>query len=135
MSSDFASLTVRQNKRREIAIAAHVAIAPEHSAKVRLTPGATTRAGWFDATLVDASEGGLGLVTEVFVPRGCLIDVDIRNPINQDETLLKARLRVKRLQMIDRRPGYLAGGVFDDKSDDFNARLSGFLSQIDGDAA
>lgn len=135
MSSDFASLTVRQNRRREIAVAAHIAIAKEHAEIVRLAPGATTRAGWFDATVVDASEGGLGFVSELFVPRGCLVQVDVRNPLNTDESLLVATMRIKRVLMIDRRPGYLVGGIFTDNNDDFQTRLSGFLAAIDGPAA
>ena len=114
----------------------HVAVAPEHEAIVRLTPGAATRTGWFDATVVDASESGLGFVGELFVPRGCLVRIDIRNPLNTDESLLKTRLCIKRVQMIDRRPGYLVGGVFDDDSEEFTTRLTGFLATIDGvDAA
>jgi hypothetical protein len=132
MSSEFASLTVRQNRRREIAIAAHIAVTKEHAEIVRLAPGAATRAGWFDATVVDASEGGLGFVSELFVPRGCMVKVDIRNPLNTDESLLVAGMRIKRVQMIDRRPGYLIGGVFESNTDDFHARLTGFLASIDG---
>jgi len=132
MSSDFASLTVRQNRRREIAVAAHVAVSPEHESIVRLSPGVATRGGWFDTTVVDASEGGLGFVSELFVPRGCLVRVDIRNPLNTDESLLVARMRIKRVLMVDRRPGYLVGGIFEDDTDDFPTRLTGFLSIIDG---
>ena len=132
MSSEFASLTVRQNRRREIAIAAHITVAKEHAQIVRLAPGSATRAGWFDGTIVDASEGGLGVVSELCVPRGCLVCVDIRNPIKTDDTLLTAVMRIKRVLMIDRRPGYLVGGVFDANTDDFNARLGAFLTSIDG---
>jgi hypothetical protein len=132
MSSDFASLTVRQNRRREIAVAAHIAVAKEHAKIVRLAPGAATRAGWFDATVVDASEGGLGFVSELFVPRGCLVQVDIRNPLNTDESLLVASMRIKRVLMIDRRPGYLVGGIYANNTEEFQARLDGFLASIDG---
>jgi len=135
VASDFASLTVRQNRRREIAIAAHVSVAAKHAEIVRLSPGAATRAGWFDATVVDASEGGLGFVGELFVPKGCLVSIDIRNPLNTEESLLNAQMRIKRLQMIDRRPGYLVGGIYEQNTDDFISRLAGFLGMIDGEAA
>lgn len=132
MSSEYASLTVRQNRRREIAIAAHIAVMKEHAEIVRLAPGAATRAGWFDGTVVDASEGGLGFVSELFVPRGCMVQVDIRNPLNTDQSLLVSSMRIKRVLMIDRRPGYLIGGVFENNTDDFHTRLTGFLASIDG---
>ncbi len=135
MSSDFASLTVRQNRRREIAVSAHVAVSPKHAEIVRLAPGAATRGGWFDSTVVDASEGGLGFVSELYVPRGCLVDVDIRCPQNPEETIFVASMRIKRVLMIDRRPGYLVGGVFEGNPDEFEGKLQGFLAAIDGEAA
>ncbi|MCB9847834.1 MAG: PilZ domain-containing protein [Phycisphaeraceae bacterium] len=131
MSSEYASLTVRQNRRREIAIAAHVAVAPHHAEIVRLAPGAATRGGWFDATVVDASEGGLGFVSELFVPRGCSVQVDIRSPVQPDESLIIAQMRIKRVLMVDRRPGYLVGGVFEGNDERFEELVSRFLRSID----
>ena len=116
-------------------MSAHIAVSPKHAEIVRLAPGAATRGGWFDSTVVDASEGGLGFVSELYVPRGCLVDVDIRSPQNHDESIFIACMRIKRVLMIDRRPGYLVGGVFEDNPDEFAAKLHGFLAAIDGEAA
>ena len=114
---------------------AQVAVSPRHAEIVRLAPGAATRGGWFDSTVVDASEGGLGFVTELYVPRGCLVQVDIRNPISTDESIFVASMRIKRVLMIDRRPGYLVGGLFEDNPEEFADKLQGFLATIDGAAA
>ena len=112
MSSDFASLTVRQNRRRELAVGAHIAVAPKHAGIVRLAPGAATRGGWFDSTVVDASEGGLGFVSELYIPRGCLISVDIRSPQSPDDSLLTASMRIKRVRsclLISRKLSLVSG--------------------------
>ncbi len=135
MPGDIPSLTVRQAKRREIALGAQVAVAPGHEQVVRLAAAAASRTGWFVATAVDMSEGGLGFVTETFLPRGCAARVRLLDPRDNDTTVFEATVRVKRAQMVDRRPAYLVGAVFDESGAEFTERLTVFLRQIDGAAA
>ncbi len=108
---DFA---IRRSQRHDVAMAARFCIAPAHAALVRLSTGSGARDGWLEAGVVDVSNGGIGLVTSVFVPRRCLITLRIRGDESPDSpTLLECVARVQRIVMTDRRPAYLLGTAFE----------------------
>lgn len=119
------NLTVRRSTRRMIGLAAELEVAPEHEECVRLAGGA------FSATAVDMSEGGIGVLAEGFLPKRCLATVRVLSPINDEHVLFSAKTRVARAVMVDRRPGYQLGLVFEDDAPDFEKRLATFLQQID----
>jgi len=119
------NLTVRRSTRRMIGLAAEVEVAPEHEEYVRLAGGAIS------ATAVDMSEGGIGVLAAGYLPKRCLATVRVMSPINDEHILFTAKTRVARAAMVDRRPGYQLGLLFEDDSPDFKDRLATFLQQID----
>jgi c-di-GMP-binding flagellar brake protein YcgR len=119
------NLTVRRSTRRMIGLAAEVEVAPEHEELVRLAGGAIS------ATAVDMSEGGIGVLAAGYLPKRCLATVRVMSPINDEQVLFTAKTRVARAVMVDRRPGYQLGLLFEDETPDFQDRLATFLQQID----
>lgn len=91
---------------------ARVAVAAEHAGIVRLSAASGARDGWIDADVVDFSLGGIGFMTSVWLPRQCILRVQILGPSDQNETLMDSPLRVMRVTMTDRRPAYLIGTAF-----------------------
>ena len=77
MSAENRGLMVRRTERREISLPAQVCVAPQHATAVRLSRGSGHREGWLDAGIVDLSSRGVGLVTEVFLPRGSRVRVRV----------------------------------------------------------
>ena len=63
--------------------------------------------GEFDATLIDCSEGGLGLRSPVFIPKGCRLVIRI-DP-GDGGPIFEAVVRVMRAAMVDRGPTYYLG--------------------------
>lgn len=128
------SLAVREHVRHDVAFDADLAIVPEHAQAVRFASSVAGRHGRLPVSLTDVSEGGLGVMSTVFVPRNAMADLVVRNPaLPQAPPVFKARIRVQRITMTDRRPGYLLGASFVDTSPEFAKRLDAFLRLLDGE--
>ncbi len=111
------SQIVRKHTRHDVALPASISIAREQEEQVRFTGRAAARGGAIDGYLVDASTGGLGFLTTTFLPRGARLEVRVLSPINPSAPpLLVTSLLLQRVSMTDRRPGYLLGTVFADRS-------------------
>jgi len=110
-------------------------VAPAHSHLVRLTARAAAVRGRAEATLVDVSAGGLGVIAPVFLPKNALVHVRVRSPLDPEaEPLLESTLRVKRVVMTDRRPGYLLGLAYEAGDEASRRRAERFLRLFEEDA-
>lgn len=128
-------LRVRHAKRHDIALDAELRIAKEHEHSVRFSPASGARDEKLRVVIVDASSGGLGLISTVFIPRKCVVVVRAQDPTDPAKpVLLEARLRVQRSRMTDRRPAYFVGTSFvlDDEAQ--AAGVDRFLRLLDGEA-
>jgi len=128
---DSQSLIVRKHTRHDVALPASISIGKPHAEQIRFTGRAALRDGALDAYLVDASPGGLGFITTTFLPKGARLEVRVLSPIDPNAPpLLEASLLLQRVSMTDRRPGYLLGAVFTDRSPEAQAEFERFLSAL-----
>ena len=100
-------LVVRQHERRACKIAATVRVGEQHAAVVELARTVGDGTGAIGVTVVDASHGGVGLESPVFLPRGAAVTVSIRN--GAVGTPIEVPSRVQRVTMISREPRYYLG--------------------------
>ncbi len=131
MSIDDSGLTIRKTRRRVIGVNGDLALSDDHARLVKLSSAVRAREGRLPCTAVDISEGGMGVLCECFLPRRCRCDIRLLNPANPDEPIFTARMRVARPQMVDRRPGYQLGLIFDEDGSVFAERLQRFMTLID----
>lgn len=124
-------LNIRRTVRHEVFLPARMAVNQAHAKIVRL---ASTSPGeqWTEVDLVDFSAGGVGLISSVFLPRKCLIQVQVLSLDERcTEPLLDATARIQRVVMTDRRPAYLIGTSFVDLTDEQNEQIDAILDQLD----
>ncbi len=127
-------LIIRRNERHEISLPAQVRVSFSHTELVKLSKGTAGEKGWVNVHLIDFSENGIGIVTEVFFPRGSVLEVrvpDLGDPEGAGE-LLRCEMRVMRVQMTDRRPAYLIGGAFVDPGNETRGQIEALLDRLDG---
>ena len=128
-------LRVRHAKRHDIALDAELRIAPEHQSSVRFSSASGARDDTLRVVIVDASSGGLGIISTVFIPRKCLVTLRAFDPTDATRPpLLEARLRVQRSRMTDRRPAYFVGASFAAADARDAAGVERFLRMLDGEA-
>lgn len=127
-------LVLRRTARYDVALRARVTLAPEHAAWVKFSAGVTERQGGLEVDVVDISCGGAGLLSGVFIPRNCRLDIRIMGLGGENsEELVKVRAKVHRVIMTDRRPAYLIGTSFEHLTSEQTARLDWLVRQF-GDA-
>lgn len=105
---DSGALQTRQFARRQLALPARVEVHPDQADQLRLS---------FDdehgrPTVVDVSEGGLGLQSAVFLPRNARLLVHVQPPEAAGAGIpdtLAVRLVVRRCLMVDVKPTYHIG--------------------------
>lgn len=125
-------LIVRRFERHELVLPAILSVAPEHQSLVRFNPSICERDGWIPATLADISPGGLGLITQVFIPRMSLMRVRVMR--GEDERqVLDVKVRLQRICMTDRRPAYLLGTAFVELSDEQKNVIQTITAELDGE--
>lgn len=124
-------LTVRRSQRRSIGFEADFEIDTAHAPAVRLAPAVTLRDGALPMTAVDLSEGGVGVIATIFMPLRMRGTLRLRDPRGGDASLFEAAVAVRRIVMIDRRPGYQVGLAYTENDDAFRARLEAFLALVD----
>lgn len=106
-------LTVRHAKRHVIALPCELSVAPAHQKLVQFSPQSGSARGVISATLVDASAGGVGASSPLFVPRMTLVLVRALLPSDRDTPIFEAVMRLQRVVMTDRTPTYLLGLAFE----------------------
>ncbi|MEM1331457.1 MAG: hypothetical protein AAGG07_12950 [Planctomycetota bacterium] len=124
-------LNVRSTARHDIALPARVEIAPEHRSVVGLERSRLNQDGKLECMVVDAGVGGLGLLTEVFLPRRSLLIVRAYS-IDEAREVLEATVRVQRVVMTDRRPAYLIGTAFEQANAAMDRAIDGFFAELAG---
>ncbi len=125
-------LIVRRSIRHEVVLPARVRVAPEHAMTVRFAKGVTDSDGWIGCSLIDFAASGVGIITEVLLPRGAAIELELPDGGAPDTPAFRARCRVMRVQMTDRRPAYLVGLAFTDQSEATMKSIETLLDRLEG---
>lgn len=123
-------LIVRDAARFDIALHARFRIGPEHQTVVRFSQAAGVRDGWPEAEVVDLSAHGVGLVSGVFVPRGCRLELRVFGAAKND-LLFSIPCTVRRVVMTDRRPAYLLGLAFETSDGSALRQIRALLEQLE----
>jgi len=128
------AVSVRRSSRHDVSLRAQLCIIGTHANLVRLAAPAGARQGWLDVDVVDVSAGGLGFITNVFLPRECRIRLQV---FLDDSAVPTAEvpLRIQRVNMTDRRPAYLLGASLADASDIERENWKTVITRISGEAA
>jgi hypothetical protein len=100
-------LVVRQHERRSCRLEAGLRVAAEHTHVVALSRSVGDGTGSISATVVDVSNGGAGVETAVFLPRGTSVNLTVRTGSGSETIELPSR--VQRVTMISREPRYYMG--------------------------
>jgi hypothetical protein len=130
------TLIVREFQRHELVLPASISVAPEHQTAVRFSPALCERDGWVSATLTDFSPGGVGLMVPLYLPRACLIRVRVKSPRgSKPEHVLDVTVRVQRIRMTDRRPGFLVGTSYAGVTDGQREAIENLATFLEGPAA
>ncbi len=102
-------LAVRRHSRRECDLAARLCIDDLHEAQVVFSNAVAEADGSLPLRIVDCSEGGLGLRSPVYVPRGAQVVVEVTLDGADKSVQHRIQLRVQRSVMVDREPAYYLG--------------------------
>ena len=112
MATPSPELSVRRHERYLCDLPAGVTVAPQSAGAVRVSRSAIGTNGRVQARVVDASEGGVGLMCPVFFPLTCRLRVIFDSPAGGGQQI-EATVRIQRAVMWDRKPTYYLGGAFD----------------------
>jgi len=126
------NFVIRRSDRHEIVLPARFRVSEGHAEEVRVSSRAPQRDGWIECDLIDVAQGGVGLIAPLFMPRGCRLRFEIMGHGEaSSEVLLESYGRVRRVQMIDRRPAYMLGLLFEDQTVEQRVMLSKLLERIE----
>lgn len=128
-------LIVRRTERFEISLPAKVRVAMNHIEMVQFAKGVAGDDRWIDVDVVDFSEGGVGFVSDIFFARS--LDLELLIPENAESgsaEMLQCQMQVKRVQMTDRRPGYLIGCSFVSLDNEHRDSIETLISRLLGDS-
>jgi hypothetical protein len=126
---------VRQSVRYDVSIRGSVAVAPAHDDAIRFGGGAGHRDGWVDLDIIDFSSNGIGMISSVFIPRKTVLIVRAYSFGESPVQLLEVPVRVQRVSMTDRRPGYLIGTSFAEPSPEALQQINALLALLADDNA
>ncbi len=111
-----------------------LSIAPAHAMHVSLTAKAASANSTVEATVVDASDGGLGVMSPVYFPKGALVQLSFKNHMNSRDMAVESVFRVQRILMTDRRPGYLLGLAYADIDGESSRQMAHVVASLDGES-
>ena len=100
----------RQHERWTCRLEAEVRLARASTGVMSLARNAGTGTGGALCTVVDCSHGGMGIETDVFLPRSCRVSVTVQ--IAAGEEPIEVEGSVQRVAMISRAPRYYLGLLF-----------------------
>lgn len=127
-------LIVRSSVRYEISMPSRVRVAPYHAEVLSFAKGVGDGERWVDVDVIDFASGGLGFVSTVFFPRNVDLEVEVLDTrLGEAPPLLRALIRVQRVQMTDRRPAYQVGCSFVDPDDQTTQQINGLLVRMSGE--
>ncbi len=102
--------SVRQYRRYACDVPARVAIDDAFNAAVRFSAASGVEGGWLGARVVDVSQGGVNLRSNVYLPPGVQLKVSAARA--GGGAPVEMLVRVQRARMGDRTPTYLLGASF-----------------------
>lgn len=124
---------IRRSDRHEIVLPCRLRVHESEDKQVRLSSRSGHQDGWVSGDLIDIALGGAGLITTSFFPRGSLIDFELHELESQGlEPILEIGARVRRVAMMDRRPSYMIGVLFDRPSPNSEGLLAKLIDRIMG---
>ncbi|MGP1347320.1 MAG: hypothetical protein ACTS3F_11720 [Phycisphaerales bacterium] len=134
---------IRRHERVSMSLGARLApmgAEPGARADLRLTSAAPTVAGGgLEVVAVDLSDGGIGFISPVMLPRNAVFQARVLAPPGAITTsLIETRVVVRRCQMIDRSPRFLIGTAYADRSQMVREkvrRAMGMLSIAEAEAS
>lgn len=103
---------IRSHSRKHCEVAAELRIDDRDASAVVVASAQLTASGAIAVTVFDVSEGGLGLRTNVFLPKGCSVAVKVKCPQKGEGGVFERLAEVKRITMIDATPTYELGVAF-----------------------
>jgi len=106
----FQGLSVRRHERHGAELRATVSLVTPSAEAVRFSTSSDIDGGAIPATLVDIGDGGLGLRSGCFLPRGAEVRITIHGV--EGAVLLAAAGHVRRVAMVHRGPEYQMGVAF-----------------------
>lgn len=102
-------LAVRRHDRRSCDLPGQLSIAEVHEPQIVFSNAVADTDGSLSLRVVDCSEGGLGLRSPVYVPRGANVTLTLVLDDSGEAVTHAVRLRVQRAVMVDRSPAYYLG--------------------------
>ena len=127
MAQGAEQLVVRQHERFHCRLPLQLRIAPDVAEQIVLARAVCDGSGAIEAFITDASRGGLGIESAVFLPRGCRLRVRLSSaaaPATPEHDVL---VRVQRVSMLDRKPTYYLGVSFASKGPEHDAAVAAML--------
>ena len=106
MSKQIDCCSIRRNNRWDCDLAGSLRVEDVHREQVVFSRTVVESGGIVPVRIIDCSEGGLGLRSSVYLPRGTEVIVGFCVPGEAGHEL---HLRVQRGAMVDRTPGYYLG--------------------------
>ncbi len=135
MSEKPRELVVRQHERYRCDLPAKLELCSDDAERVMLSGQATGADGRIEARLEDASVGGFGVRTKVFLPKGArvLVSIQVGEQGDGDDASpveLRVRGRVQRAKMVERGPLYYLGMAADASEDAHQLSLEVLLAHV-----
>ena len=124
---------IRRTDRHEVVLPARIRVHPSNSGQVRLAARSGHTDGWVTADLIDIAQGGAGLVAMHYFPRDCHVEIELYDPADQSAgPTLNIDARIRRVSMIDRRPSYMIGLLFNPEDQQAAEQLAHLLDRVVG---
>ncbi len=118
-------LVVRQHERFLCRLGSLVRVCEDMADQVVMARSVGDGTGAVEVVITDASRGGLGIESTVFLPRGSRLRVRVKSAdVAPEKDLL---LRVQRVTMLDRKPTYYLGLSFVSKGPEHDQNVGALL--------
>jgi len=126
---------IRQFKRQDVSLRGVLRVHEDDRAQIHFsnTLESALSGKQMQVTVIDIGYGGLGLQTDVFIPRQARFEIEVfkkstpGNDKDSGEILLKEQITAKRYSMVSRDPRYFVGMGFDSVSVDLKSHLDEFF--------
>lgn len=126
-------LIVRRSERFEISLPARVRVAAHHADMLNFVKGVTGPDRWLEVDVIDFATEGMGFVGDVYLPRNLDLEVEIMDfQDHQPTALLRCLMKIKRVQMTDRRPAYQTGCSFIDLDELAQGAIDALITRLRG---
>lgn len=126
-------LIVRRSERFEISLPGRVRVAAHHAEAMHFAKGVSGPDRWINVDVIDFASGGLGFIALVFMPRNLDLEVEILNfQGDTEDAALRCIMRIKRVQMTDRRPAYQIGCSIIDVDHETQTQIDALIDRLRG---